>query len=556
MTTKTSKEVTKRRRRIKPKKERRTFKEDLRESLAAQTEAVTRITFPSPRYRNDPVGFAHDILGVTPWSRQVEVLEAIRDHPRVAVKSGHKVSKSHTAAIIALWFYCSFEDARVVMTSTTSRQVDAILWRELRMMKARGGICLKCKKENEGRSNKDKIKAPCPHSSMIDGVIGELARTGLKSHDFREVVGFTAREAEAVAGVSGANLLYILDEASGIAPVIFEAIEGNRAGGAKIVMFSNPTRTTGDFFDAFNDKKRFYSTHTISSEETPNVIEGKKVVPGLATREWVEEKKDEWGEDSPMYKIRVKGEFVLGEDGKIFSVHTVSMAEQRWYDVQPLDSDRLYIGLDPAGEKGTGDPTAAVVRRGYKMLQIFRKHGLSEEAHVAHLLSMIAAHKRPREVPVVVVDREGAVGAKVYGFLAAYVSKPNPPFELVAMRASDGAHREPHIYDRARDEMVANLLRWVGDGGGILEDKMLSQEMRVFEWIKQERTGRLKVTPKKEVKKILGRSCDTFDAATLSVWEPARLRDEKRPERENTFEPEEHVQSVMDPYAGLEVWGG
>ena len=156
---------------------------------SADTKAEER--WPSPRYQSDPVAFFREVLGVEPWEKQVEICEAVRDHKRVAVASGHKVSKSHTDAGIALWFYCSFPDARVVMSSVTSRQVDQILWRELRMMRARS------KRE-------------------IDGDMHELARSGFKAPDFREIVGFTAREAEAVAGISGSNLLYILDEASGI----------------------------------------------------------------------------------------------------------------------------------------------------------------------------------------------------------------------------------------------------------------------------------------------------------------------------------------------------
>ncbi len=322
-------------------------------------------------------------------------------------------------------------------------------------------------------------------------------------------------------------------------------------------MFSNPTRTQGEFYDAFNKKKRFYSCHTISSEETPNVKQGKVVIPGLATREWVEEKKDEWGEESPLYKVRVKGEFVETEDGKIFSIHTIQMAERRWFDLDVDDiHDRLYIGVDPAGEKGTGDPSVFSARRGLKQLEIVKKYGLSEEAHIVQLHGIIARHKRPREVPVVVLDREGAVGAKVYGFFAAYVSGPNPKFELCAVRASSAAAREPHIYDRMRDELCANFLAWLGDGGGILEDTQLAEEMHEFEWIEQERTGRLKVTPKKEIKKRLLRSPDTFDATVLSVWEPARLRDEKRPAKEDTYNPpEQNAVRGLDPYAGVDAWG-
>src|SRR5204862_354817 len=145
----------------------------------------------------------------------------------------------------------------------------------------------------------------CPHSVVIEEEPGELARTGLKSVDFREIVGFTAREAEAVAGISGRNLLYILDEASGIPDEIYEAIEGNRAGGARVVLLGNPTKTTGEFFDAFHAKARFYKTITVSSEQTPNVVTGRDEIPGLATRAWIEEKREEWRPDSALYKVRV-----------------------------------------------------------------------------------------------------------------------------------------------------------------------------------------------------------------------------------------------------------
>ena len=305
------------------------FIADLRAGLVELCDRRSQIRFPSIRYQRDPASFARDVLGTEPWSRQIEILETIRDHDRSAIASGHKVSKSHSIAITALWWYCSWPDARVVLSSTTSRQVDQILWRELKMMRARSGRCIDCKAADpEGRH----IPRPCPHSAIIEGNIGELARTGLKSHDFREIVGFTARESEAVAGVSGARLLYLIDEASGVPDSIFEAIEGNRAGGAKIALFSNPTKTSGAFFAAFHGKAGFYKTLRISSEETPNVTEGRVVIPGLATREWIEEKRREWGIDSALYKVRVKGEFATAEDGKVFSIHAIAEAEQRWHE--------------------------------------------------------------------------------------------------------------------------------------------------------------------------------------------------------------------------------
>ena len=512
-----------------------------------------QIRWPSKRFRVDPVLYFRRILGVEPWTRQIEIIEAVRDYPRVAVASGHKVSKSHTAGGLALWFYGSFDDAQVVMSSTTSRQVDQILWRQLRMLKARAGRCVECKAKDP---DEREIPTPCPHSALIDGQMGQLARTGLKSRDFRVIYGFTAKEGEAVAGISGSNVLFIVDEASGVPQDIFDAIEGNRAGGARIVLFGNPTRNEGEHFDAFHAKADFYHSIRVSSEETPNVVRGRVVVPGLATREWVEEKKREWGEDSALYKIRVRGEHALAEEGRIFSVHAITEAEDRW-DETPAEG-RLYVGIDAAGESGTGDEAVFAPRRGRKLLELEAHRGLSAEAHLVHLLAMLDRHRLPRETPVVVLDGEGAVGAKVLGVFRAYLEehKAAPPFELAVIRASDGAVRQPRVYDRMRDELTANLEGWFRDEGAIVEDAKLAQELHVWEWEEQARTGKLKLIPaKRQLRRKpphgIGRSPDRYDALALSCWEPLALRDPGRVARKREADEDDRP---LDPYSAARTW--
>ncbi len=482
-------------------------------ALARVAERVTRraeaTAWPSAKYARAPELFSREVLGAKPYDRQIEIAEAVRDHGRVAVASGHKVGKSYVAAWLALWFYCSFPAARVVMSSTTSRQVDQILWRELRMFHARA-------------------------REPIGGDMHELARSGLKASDFREIVGFTAREAEAVAGISGPNLLYILDEASGIPDVIFEAIEGNRAGGARIVMFSNPTRTDGEFFEAFHAKAEFYRTFQLSSEETPNAREGRVVVPGLATREWIEEKRREWGEDSPLFKIRVKGEFCLNEDGKILSVDAIGQAEARWHDT-PAEG-RLQIGLDPAGEGMGGDETALAVRRGLKVLSVLAVRGKSAAEIVVWLEGAMREHRVERDrPPIVVVDSEGKIGGEVLGRLRAHAARvesdPDRAFEVVGVRASDRGSRGSATrrdYDRVRDELWGNLADWIkSEGGAIPEDVRLAKELHAPEWI--EVFGRQKVTPKDVIKRDIGRSPDRADAVALAVW-PVRRFDAEDPD--------------------------
>lgn len=584
MTTSRATEVAKRRASSAPT----TFAEDLCQAILAMVTAETRIVFPSSRFRDDPAAFCREVLGFEPWAKQVEILEAVRDHRRVAVRSGHKVGKSSGAAALALWHWASYPDARVVMTSTTSRQVDQILWRELRMRVARAGRCLACiAADPAGR----RIPRPCPHSTIIvddvHTVCGELARTGLKSDDFREIFGFTAREAEAVAGVSGKHLLYIVDEASGVPDVIYEAIEGNRAGGASILLIGNPTKTSGEHYEAFTKKKHLYHCITVSSEETPNAISGQCLVPGLAELEWIEEKKLEWGEESPQYKIRVKGVHAENEDGCIFSVHAIVSAERRWHELA-LESlerrvyrGRLWLGIDPAGATGTGDESAFCARRGPMALRLVTMRGLTAEAHTAHALGMIADLEEPEDraletCPVVVIDRSGSVGAELYGTLRAHLGTYEavgaaPPFVLVGVRSSDKPERKPDHYGTLRDELAASTEAWMREGGAIPEDTKLAAELHALRWVEDQRQ-RLKVTPKDELRKLLDRSPDRYDALALAVWEPAWLRPgfvrhspaQSAPEAATSatgnpapvHRAHEDVERSLDPYSAEAAWRG
>ncbi len=527
---------------------------------------MRRPEWPLSKYRNDPVGFACDAIGATAcrtvreilairdaedragvpddkrrrvlWPRQIDVLEAVRDHDRVAVSSGHKVSKSFTAVLIALWFFCSFPDARVVMSSTTSRQVDQILWRELRMLFARSRLVLN----------------PEPPY--------ELARSGMKSPDFREVVGFTAREAEAVAGISGKNLLYIIDEASGVDDAIFEAIEGNRAGGARLVLFSNPTKTDGEFFEAFHGKARFYRTLRISSEESPNVVAGREVIPGLADRKWIDEKRAEWGTGSPLYMIRVQGRHVLNEAGKIVSASLLAAAQLRWEDT--IAEGRLHIGVDPAGEQGTRDESSFTVRRGLKMIDLVVKRGLDDQEHADEVERLLRLHAGDDDqIAVVAVDCEGTVGGDVSSALAERELRAR--FELVRVKASTVLRRHGK-YDTLRDALYGRLEKWLKSGGAIMSDAQLAKDLQVPSW-EVLNTKLLKATPKKEIRAILGRSPDRGDSLALAVWEPSwlQLGDERssddgatRTAGERMLDPygggdeeERGVDRVFDPYGGL-----
>jgi hypothetical protein len=144
------------------------------------------------------------------------------------------------------------------------------------------------------------------------------------------------------------------------------------------------------------------------------------------------------------------------------------------------------------------------------------------------------------------------------GKLTAFLSerRNRGQFELVVMKASSRAIRQGELYDRNRDALTGNLQAWFRDGGAIPEDVKLAAELHAPEW-KTQISGRIKVTPKPELRKLLGRSPDSYDALALACWEPLSLREDTEDE-EPDEDPDDDGGSSgggMDPYAGSGAWG-
>src|ERR1035437_5127677 len=66
--------------------------------------AFERMYPPIDEHVTDPAGWMHDKLGRCLWSKQVEILEAIRDYRMVAVQACHGPGKSFTASGAASWW--------------------------------------------------------------------------------------------------------------------------------------------------------------------------------------------------------------------------------------------------------------------------------------------------------------------------------------------------------------------------------------------------------------------------------------------------------------------
>lgn len=84
-----------------------------------------------PRWRNDPVQFFREVLTFEPDDWQIAAAADIKNHNRVAVKSGQGVGKTAFEAAVFLWFISCFYNARIVCTAPTKQQLHDVLWSEV-----------------------------------------------------------------------------------------------------------------------------------------------------------------------------------------------------------------------------------------------------------------------------------------------------------------------------------------------------------------------------------------------------------------------------------------
>lgn len=450
------------------------------------------------RWRDDPVLFATEVLGVACWRKQRQILRTAAASQRVAVRSGHKIGKSTCAVVLAIWFVVTRPRARVILTSASGRQVKSILWKELRRLY---------------RGSRVPLGGQPPH---------KVPDAGWQFADGREVIGFSTDDPEKMAGFSGPENFYIADEASGIAEEIFEAIEGNRAGGARLVMFSNPTRTSGYFFEAFHEKCEFWEPIHVSSEETPNASGVGTPIPGLATRDYIEEKKREWGEENPLYQVRVKGNFPSQGPNAIVGLTLLQEARARYAHLKPEGT--LSFGVDVA--RFGDDETVIAPRRGDVILPLRVFGNLDTEQVTDEVVKVVRELRRPGEArPRVKVDEIGAGAGVVDGLRARY----SDLLEVVGVNVATESNDKTK-FPNLRSQLVFGVRDWLKEGGALPPDSKLAGEV-VAPVYRFDAQGRQVVESKDDIKKRLKRSPDRFDAVALAVYEAPVTRVLPMPKR-------------------------
>ncbi len=246
--------------------------------------------------------FLSERLRLDAWDKQLEIAESVFVNPRTTVASGHGVGKTWISAGIALAFLHAWDNAVVVTTAPVKRQVETVLWGYIRKMHTRARL--------QGKLLRTQIRMP--------------------NGDENYAIGFTATSGEAFSGIHPGHLLVIVDEASGVPAHVEEAVEGLMAAGdPHLLLIGNPTQNAGWFYDSHHTARALYRHMTISVLDTPE-YQNPGSRPYLSGRRFVEERRRVWGEDSPLYQVRVLGKFASAGEKQVIPLAWVEIANQRW----------------------------------------------------------------------------------------------------------------------------------------------------------------------------------------------------------------------------------
>lgn len=429
----------------------------------------------------DPVQFTESMLNHRIWSRQQEILRSVATFPRTAVKACHASGKTFIAAAAVLWWITTHREAIAVTTAPTWTQVERILWSEIRRM-------VSCAR----------INYPKP------------ATTSLHLDANRYAIGLATNEGVRFQGFHG-NVLIVLDEAPGVLPEIYEAIEGIRAGGdVRVLALGNPLISSGPFFDAFSSNREGWNLITISAFDTPN-LEGltledllrlpeadldQNPCPYLTTRRWVKEKYTEWGTGHPLWEARVLGNFPTQSDDALISLTWLEQAKLRTEG----DGD-IVAGLDVAGPGEC--ETVLCVRQGPRIIHL--RGWTSDDARGDVLAALLSFKSRLKRVQVdtVGIGHYLAKHLKDHGLPVTPVNVGEAPRDRERF-----ANRKAEIYWQFRERASS------GDLAGLTDDRTIAQLAGIR--YSHNSRGQIVIESKEEARKRGVKSPDRAEAVILA----------------------------------------
>jgi len=313
--------------------------------------SVEELFAAAERGQADPVWWIQEVLGVELYAHQKGLIERAHHfayHPdpmqrrtKSCWASCNSAAKTHTLAAYSICHVYTNFCSKVLQTAPTASQLTQVLWAEQRQMLA-------------------KAKLP------LGGELLPKANELILDPDWY-MIGINAAVYEAFQGRKSPRLLIVVDEASGCKDPMFQAMEGNMATGEPMMIAaSNPTRATGQVHQAFHKGRDVWNCERIDAFDLPNLSPIKAefddprtsldrklyllksapiVAPHLVNGRWAAGILQECGEDSDMWRVRVRGLFPKGDPNQLYSLGDIADARARTRDLMYFTESMAFSAM-------------------------------------------------------------------------------------------------------------------------------------------------------------------------------------------------------------------
>ena len=445
--------------------------------------------------RKYPDWWDETVLGRRLWRMQKAIAQSTFYYPRTTVRSCESSGKTFGAAGIVLAFLYNFSPATVITTAPTNRQVEDILWREIRLAFNQSRMALE----------------------------GNLTRKALEIREDWFAVGFATDEPERMLGYHNVNVLVVGDDAAGLSQDIFGAIENPlSAGNTHELLLSNPTQSVGAFRETFNSD--LYKKFHISAFDTPNFVAFGITEEDIASGEWqkkwngqelpypqlmspakVAERYKNWGSGSYLYTVFVAGDFPEAGINNLCRLSDIEFAMSRDLDRKEYDKKLRVAALDVA--RYGDDESCFICRQGDKLFEPVT-WGHQETGYTVGRTVRLIKEYKPSKTYIDVVG----FGAAVYDILKKEIGEEYRILEFDSGKQALDTER----YLNRRAEGWWDFSQKLTDRGLDLplSDKLKAQLADIRYTYNQK--GLLQIESKEDAKARGSKSPDVGDAAMMT----------------------------------------
>jgi hypothetical protein len=454
---------------------------------AGTVDATLRAMFPQPApYMDNASGWIRDVLGEDIWSKQEEICQSVAANRYTAVKACHGPGKSFIAARIGCWWLNVHKlgDAFLVTTAPSWPQVQAILWREIRRAwrigKLPGRITLECQwYMGEGKSDE------------------ELIAMGRKPADYNE---------QAFQGLHARFILIVIDEACGVPETLWTAVMTLMTNeNARVLAIGNPD-DPGSHFAQVCKPGSGWNVITIPAFDSPNFT-GEPVsdlmAENLVTPMWVEDRRRDWGEGSPLWQAKVLAEFPDVSDEYLISPAMIQLG---------LDTELpgLTKGRYGADVSRMGTDKTVVYRNRGGVIRYVDGWGMTDTMQTTGKFKNILDTHHQTNRPPMVIDVVG-LGAGVFDRLRE-MGYPAVSFSGAerAWRPDKFKNRRAEVYWTFRNDLEAGLIDL-----DPADTELQAQLQNIKWWV--DSSGRIQIEGKEDMRERGVKSPDRADACVYSM---------------------------------------